>query len=214
MTDDEIATIDPEHTPTGDELAVLTAFLDYYRAVIVRKAQGLTRDEMNVRLGPSEMTIGGVIKHLAFAEDIWFDHRLAGNEIGDPWARVNWDVDPDWEFHSAVDDEPEALLRLYDAACARSRAAAADVGNLDAGRQVPQSARPVLQPALDPRSHDRRDRPPRRPRRPDPREHRRHHRRLTPVLRSGRPSVHFPIRAASGPVSGGSAAQNGFASPG
>ncbi|HET9666799.1 MAG TPA: DinB family protein [Desertimonas sp.] len=137
MTDDEIATIDPEHTPTGDELAVLTAFLDYYRAVIVRKAQGLTRDEMNARLGPSEMTIGGVIKHLAFAEDIWFDHRLAGNEIGDPWARVNWEVDPDWEFHSAVDDEPEALLRLYDAACARSRAAAADVGNLDAVAKFP-----------------------------------------------------------------------------
>jgi uncharacterized damage-inducible protein DinB len=137
VTDDEIAAIDPEHTPTGDELALLTGFLDYYRAVMVRKAMGLTREQLATRLGPSEMTLGGLVKHLAFAEDIWFDHRVLGNDRGEPWASVDWDADPDWEFHSAVDDEPAAIFRLYDEACERSRAAVAAVGDLDAIAKLP-----------------------------------------------------------------------------
>ena len=105
---------------------------------MVRKAQGLTRRQLAVRLGPSELTIGGLIKHLAFAEDIWFDHRVAGNEFGDPWAASRLGGRPRLgRSSSAVDDEPEGLLGLYDAACARSRAAVAEVGDLDAVTQFP-----------------------------------------------------------------------------
>ena len=39
MNEDELASLDPEHTPTGDEFALLTGFLDLYRAVMTRKAQ-------------------------------------------------------------------------------------------------------------------------------------------------------------------------------
>jgi hypothetical protein len=140
VTDDELDAIDPEHTPAADELALLTGFLDFYRAVMVRKAQGLTREQLDVRLGPSTLTIGGLIKHLAFVEDTWFDYRLLGNEAREPWAAVDWDADPDWEFHSAADDEPESCLRLYDETCARSRAAVAAVvadGGLDAMAKRP-----------------------------------------------------------------------------
>ena len=137
MTDSEIAAIDPMHMPTGGELALLTGFLDYYRAVMVRKAGGLTGEQLAVRLGPSELALGGLVKHLAFAEDIWFDHRLLGNDRGEPWASVDWDADPDWEFHSAVDDEPEAICGLYHEACERSRAAVAAVGDLDAVSKLP-----------------------------------------------------------------------------
>jgi Protein of unknown function (DUF664) len=76
--------------------------------------------------------LGGLIKHLAYAEDIWFDHRLVGKERGEPWASVDWTADPDWELHSAAADSPEELFALYDAACARSRAAIISVGDLDA----------------------------------------------------------------------------------
>lgn len=37
-----------------------------------------------------------------------------------------------WDFHSAVDDDPADLLALYEAACERSQAAVAAVGDLDA----------------------------------------------------------------------------------
>jgi uncharacterized damage-inducible protein DinB len=137
VTDEELAVIDPEVTPTGDEFALLSGFLDFYRAVIVRKAQGLTREQLAVSLGPSELTIGGLIKHLAWVEDLWFRRRLLGHEFGEPWASADFDADPDWEFHSAADDELAELLRLYDEACARSRAAVAEVGDLDVVSRIP-----------------------------------------------------------------------------
>jgi uncharacterized damage-inducible protein DinB len=137
MTDDELAAIDPATVPAGDELTMLRCFLDFYRAVMVRKAQGLTGEQLAVRLGPSELTIGGLIKHLAYAEDIWFDRRVLGNEWAEPWASVDWIADPDWEIHSAVDDDLDELIGLYEQACARSRAAVDAIGDLDAMTKVP-----------------------------------------------------------------------------
>src|SRR5262245_361697 len=137
MTDDELAAIDPVTVPASDELTTLNGFLDFYRAVMIRKADGLTPEQLAARLGPSELTIGGLIKHLAYAEDIWFDRRLGGNEWGAPWADVDWNADPDWEFHSAVDDDLAELIALYEQACARSRAAVDAVGDLEAMSKFP-----------------------------------------------------------------------------
>ena len=35
---------DPEQYPQGDERTVLASFLDYYRTVLIRKAEGLSVD--------------------------------------------------------------------------------------------------------------------------------------------------------------------------
>jgi hypothetical protein len=137
ITDEELHAIDPAHLPTGGEFEMLQGFLDYYRAVMVRKAQGLSPEQLAIRLGPSELTLGGLIKHLAYAEDVWFDYRLLGKERGEPWASVDWEADPDWAIHSAAGDEPEAIFRLYDEACERSRAAVATVGDLDTIAELP-----------------------------------------------------------------------------
>ena len=110
----------------GDERTLLTQFLDYERSVMMRKADGLTAEQLAQRLEPSETTLGGLIKHLALVEDNWFQHRLLGRDEPEPWASVDWDADPDWEFHSAKDDEPAELMRLYQVACERSRKAVAD----------------------------------------------------------------------------------------
>lgn len=39
---------------------------------------------------------------------------------------------PDWELHSAVDDDPADLIALYNAACERSRSIVRDTDSLDA----------------------------------------------------------------------------------
>jgi uncharacterized damage-inducible protein DinB len=122
---------------SGDDLTLLTQFLDYQRAVMVRKAEGLTAEQLAMRLGPSEMTLGGLLKHMALVEDSWFERRLLGRDEPEPWASVDWDADPDWEFHTAADDEPAELLRLYRVACERSRAAVEEVRDLDVMSKVP-----------------------------------------------------------------------------
>jgi len=106
-----------------DERATLLAFLDYYRVVLLRKAVGLTRAQLAATLPPSDMTLGGLIKHMALVENNWFVRNWQKADPGEPWSSVDWDSDPDWDFHSAADDEPEQLLALYTSSIERSREA-------------------------------------------------------------------------------------------
>lgn len=116
----------------GDETTLLGQFLDYYRATIVRKAEGLTREQLAHRIEPSTLTLAGLLHHLALVEESWFQERLLGREMAEPWASVDWDASPDWDFDTAHDHEPDVLIARYEAACERSRAAVAEVGDLDA----------------------------------------------------------------------------------
>lgn len=116
----------PLPTPPGDtasdERRMLLDFLDFLRAVVARKVEGVDADGLRLTIGASSLTLGGLVKHLAYVEDDWFSATFAGQDPIEPWASAPWHDDPDWEFHSAVDDEPDDLLALFDAACARSRA--------------------------------------------------------------------------------------------
>lgn len=48
-----------------------------------------------------------------------------------PWAGVDWDTDPNWEFRAAAELEPERLRRRYRDTRARSRAVVANSAGLD-----------------------------------------------------------------------------------
>ena len=106
----------------SDEITNLCQFLEEQRAVFRRKAGGLDRAQLQQTLSPSDLTLGGMVKHLAFVEDWWFGRNLMGHQ--DPlWAEVDWAADDDWDWHSAVDDSPEHLWSLWEDAVTRSRAA-------------------------------------------------------------------------------------------
>lgn len=115
-----------------DERETLVTFLDYYRAVLIRKAAGLTREQLAVTLPPSDVSIGGLVKHMALVENNWFVHNWCGADPGEPWTNVDWQADPDWDFHSAAGDEPEHLLTLYTTEVARSRQAIEGCSDLSA----------------------------------------------------------------------------------
>jgi uncharacterized damage-inducible protein DinB len=83
------------------------------------------------RLAPSELTLAGLVKHLALVEDDWFQRVFLGVELPEPWASAPWDEDRDWEFHTAVEDDPSELLALYEQACERSRAAVRSAEGMD-----------------------------------------------------------------------------------
>jgi dienelactone hydrolase/uncharacterized damage-inducible protein DinB len=110
------------HPPTsGDEVATLLGFLDYQRATFAWKCRGLDADGLNTSVAASTMTLGGMQKHLALVEDDWFSVTLHGNDPQPPWDTVDWKADRDWDWHSAVDDTPEQLFAIWDAAATRSR---------------------------------------------------------------------------------------------
>lgn len=121
--------------PAADERNTLEQFLDYQRATLLLKTDGLGVGEMIRRLPTSALTLAGLLKHLALVEDDWIQVRFLGRPELEPWASAPWDEDRDWEFHTAEHDDPDELRGLYRAACDRSRRAVAesDLGALSVG---------------------------------------------------------------------------------
>jgi uncharacterized damage-inducible protein DinB len=115
----------------GTEAEILLGFLDYHRDTLRLKTEGLDRAQLAQTLGPSTMTLGGLLKHLALVEDSWFTRVHGRGALPEPWASVDWKADPDWEWHSAADDSPEELRRQYDESVARSRAAVGESPDLE-----------------------------------------------------------------------------------
>ncbi len=96
----------------GDESTQLYGFLDYHRATLLMKTDGLTAEQLATTHGPSTVTLGGMLKHLALVEDNWFSVVLLGNDYDPFWADVDWEGDPDYDWHSAEGDTPEQLRTL------------------------------------------------------------------------------------------------------
>jgi uncharacterized damage-inducible protein DinB len=112
----------PEPPSEGDEVATLLGFLDFHRATLAWKCSGLDATGLNTPVAASTMTLGGMLKHLAYVEDSWFSRRLFNHDPAEPWNTVDWSADRDWDWHSAASDSPDALFTLWQAAVDRSRA--------------------------------------------------------------------------------------------
>jgi uncharacterized damage-inducible protein DinB len=124
----------PEPPLAGDETGSVLGYLDYQRATLGWKCAGLDSAGLSATVGASSMTLGGLLKHMAYVEDNWFSRALHGREKSPPWDTVDWSADQDWEWHTAADDSPEQLLAIWQDAVERSRALVAEAlpnGGLD-----------------------------------------------------------------------------------
>lgn len=111
----------PQPPLGGDETATLLGFLDLQRATLAWKCAGLDAAGLAATVAASSMTLGGMLKHLAYVEDLWSSRWLLGRDPEAPWDTVDWDADRDWDWHSAAEDTPEHLHALWQEAVARSR---------------------------------------------------------------------------------------------
>ena len=108
-----------EHDVTG-ERAILAAFLDDYRDIVVRKVSGLSDDAARRHLVPSPTTVGGLVKHLRWAEYGWFEQFLQGRL--DDNRRTH---ERSWEFELQPGESLPVLVAAYRAQCEESRRIAA-----------------------------------------------------------------------------------------
>lgn len=142
-----MATPLPDIDGTSDEATTLVQFLDFYRAVARRKAEGLSVEQLRQRLPghPSSLTVGGILYHLASVEDWWASHILLGGPVPEPWAS-GWDADDDFDF--ALDFDVDRLgrgkiLAQFDTSVSAARKAFAGVRSLAAEAAIPWQGEPV-----------------------------------------------------------------------
>ncbi|MFC6084486.1 DinB family protein [Sphaerisporangium aureirubrum] len=108
-----------------DERAMLETFLDYTRATVRAKCEGLSDEHArSAPLATSPlMTISGLVSHLRWVEYSWIQVRLFGEDDHGPWT----DEDPDREMRIGVDIPLKQLLGEYEEQSEKYRRQLADM---------------------------------------------------------------------------------------
>ncbi|MFD7337906.1 DinB family protein [Streptomyces violascens] len=82
MTDHRIG---PPHF--GSEREMLRAFLDYHRATLAMKCEGLGDEELRSRsMPPSTLSLLGLVRHMAEVERTWFRRVFEDQDIPLVWS--------------------------------------------------------------------------------------------------------------------------------
>ncbi|MBE9375389.1 DinB family protein [Saccharopolyspora sp. HNM0983] len=67
---------------TADERTNLESWLDFYRATLLQKFEGLTEEQVRTAAAPpSPLTLLGLVQHMAEVERNWFRRVLLGEDV-------------------------------------------------------------------------------------------------------------------------------------
>ena len=118
----------------GTEVEHLLGALTRLRTTLRWKAGHLDEAGLRHRIPTSALSLGGLLLHLAQAEDYILTTKLRGEELVEPWRSLGHDGTDEWEFVACDTMTPATLYDVYDAAVLRNderiRAALAE-GGLD-----------------------------------------------------------------------------------
>lgn len=109
---------------------MLEALLEFHRATLALKCEGLSTDQLRERaIPPSTLSLLGLIRHMAEVERSWFQRGLAGEDV--PLLYYS-EAEPDADFDRLYDADPDEVSVVWREECDRSRANLAAVPSLDA----------------------------------------------------------------------------------
>ncbi|MEV0121099.1 DinB family protein [Streptomyces sp. NPDC050703] len=120
--------VEPPHADAG-ERASLAAFLEYQRETLAMKCAGLSAGQLKERaVPPSDMSLLGLVRHLAEVERSWFR-----NVLGQEAVRANWKgrVPGEHADFDVDDADADEAFTVWRAECARSRALVDGLDSLD-----------------------------------------------------------------------------------
>jgi hypothetical protein len=127
---------DPPWEPplAGTDVEHLVGTLERLRATFRWKADGLDVDQLRARAVPtSELTVGGLLKHLAVCEDDVFSWRMSGRPPVSIMSAPQDDL-ARWQFTVDPDETADQVYGMWEDAVGRSRATLRDLvadGGLD-----------------------------------------------------------------------------------
>jgi uncharacterized damage-inducible protein DinB len=103
-------------TEEKDERDALLSYVEAQRAAVRRAVGGLTREQLTARPTVSELTLGGLVKHLAEMESNWTRVILAGREPLVMRDQSNWGD----SFRLVEGEQIEDVLKLWDQVAAET----------------------------------------------------------------------------------------------
>ena len=95
----------------ADEREMLRAFLDYHRATLAWKCDGLSDEDLRRQsMPPSTLSLLGLVRHMAEVERTWFRRVIDGEDIPLVWSDQE-DYQVAYDASSATRDEAFAAWR-------------------------------------------------------------------------------------------------------
>jgi hypothetical protein len=108
---------------TGAERAMLQGWLDWHRQTLLWKCADLTAEQLKTAsVEPSNLTLLGLVRHMAEVERWWFRRRAAGQEVTDIYCS---EASPDGDFDDVATADAEHDFAVFRAECAAADAAVA-----------------------------------------------------------------------------------------
>jgi uncharacterized damage-inducible protein DinB len=119
----------------GSERELLVTFLDWHRATLAVKCDGLTDTQLRERaVPPSSLSLLGLVRHMTEVERAWFQRRLGGLET----PPMYWsDDDPDGDFDNVEAADVADAFERWRAACDAARRIVEATDSLDAIAKAP-----------------------------------------------------------------------------
>jgi uncharacterized damage-inducible protein DinB len=116
----QITRVDPP--PAGDERTLLDAWLDYHRQTLLLKCADLSSEQLKLRsIEPSNLSLLGLVRHLAEVERAWFRRRFAGESVGFLYCSED---SPDADFDDVESADAAADFAAFAREVELARAAA------------------------------------------------------------------------------------------
>jgi uncharacterized damage-inducible protein DinB len=85
-----VTTERPDPPLIAGEREMLRAFLDFHRATLAMKCDGLSDEELRRQsMPPSTLSLLGLVRHLAEVERTWFRRVINGEDIPNVWSDAN-----------------------------------------------------------------------------------------------------------------------------
>jgi len=129
----------------AQERQMLDAWLDYHRATLALKCEGLTDDQLRAQaVPPSSLSLLGLVRHMGEVERSWF-RRVLGDEQAPP--RYYSDENPDGDFDDVAEADVAEAFSYWEGECARARELVAAAPSLDVtgtGRNMTFSLRWIM----------------------------------------------------------------------
>jgi uncharacterized damage-inducible protein DinB len=111
------------------ERDMLSGWLDFHRAILLWKCEGLSDEQLKRRsVPPSALSLLGLVRHMADVERGWFRQVLLGQDVPDLYPAPD---DPDADFNGVDGADAAADLAAFEAECAEARKAVAAAPDLD-----------------------------------------------------------------------------------
>ena len=125
-TDNDVWVPPPWEPPIdGTEAEHLLGALGRMRATVRWKADGLDEGGLRKRLASSDLSLGGLLLHLAMCEDYYLTTKLRGEELVEPWRSLGHDGTDEWEFTTDAFSAAETYA-IFDEAVVRNTRRLAD----------------------------------------------------------------------------------------